>query len=340
MRTGVTIEDVTRAGDELLAQGERPTVESVRRVLGTGAPATVNTLLKDYFKALPARLNLPAPIATAAAELYKKVREAAQEEVDQREKEREAAVAREREALAAERNAFEAERGELRSSLATATTELAGARERIAVLERQLSLARDDVAEQSRRASAADARAQAAADERERLVKKHETELAQVRERADGNERHFLAQIEDLRGQNKRLLGEREKDQALAAKRASELETQIGGLNAEMGDLRKEAIRLTADLSREQRGRTAAEASLAALTDRHASDQVQWQAQREALAADRDRAQQLADQLRDERDRFTHENATLKGKVEVLEAQLAKQEVSRKGRKRQLELPS
>lgn len=37
MRTGVTIRDVTRAADQLLTAGERPTVESVRALLGTGA---------------------------------------------------------------------------------------------------------------------------------------------------------------------------------------------------------------------------------------------------------------------------------------------------------------
>lgn len=41
---GVTLADVTRAADQIIAEGERPTLDSVRRILGAGSPGTVNTL--------------------------------------------------------------------------------------------------------------------------------------------------------------------------------------------------------------------------------------------------------------------------------------------------------
>jgi hypothetical protein len=124
MRTGVTLSDITRAADQLLANGERPTVEGIRNFLGTGSPANVNSLLKEYYQALPARLNLPAPIATAAAELYEKVRSTAMEEVDGQRVELERQATLDREQLAQERRAFDSEKTTLRSQVASLTNDV------------------------------------------------------------------------------------------------------------------------------------------------------------------------------------------------------------------------
>ncbi|TAM22870.1 MAG: hypothetical protein EPN60_16300 [Nevskiaceae bacterium] len=117
MRTGVTLIDITRAADQLLAEGERPTVDGVRKVLGTGSPATVNNLLKEYYQALPTRLNLPAAIATAAADLYQKIRETAQGQVAEQQEIFQRDLAADREKLGADRGAFESDRTSLQQQL-------------------------------------------------------------------------------------------------------------------------------------------------------------------------------------------------------------------------------
>ncbi len=71
--------------------------------------------LRACYQALLASLNLPAPIATAAAQLYQNIRDAAQVEVDQIEHERRAALDNDRAALGAERRAFESERRQLQA---------------------------------------------------------------------------------------------------------------------------------------------------------------------------------------------------------------------------------
>ena len=118
MRTGVTLADITRAADELLAGGERPTVDGVRKILGTGSPNTVNTLLKQYYQTLPARLHLPAPIATAAAELYEKVRATAVEELTAERASAQQQLTEDRDKLAQERRDFEAERSAMQQRVA------------------------------------------------------------------------------------------------------------------------------------------------------------------------------------------------------------------------------
>ncbi len=322
MRSGVTLEEVTRAADLLLEKGDRPTVEGVRGVLGTGSPATVNAHLRAYYQALPARLNLPAPIATAAAQLYQSIRDAAQVEVDQIEQERRAALDADRTALAAERSAFESEKSRLQAQATALATDLAATRDQLAASQRQVAALQAQVADALRAVSAAEARAQAATEERDRAARKHQEEVEQLRARADGNERHLLGQIEEHRSQNRRLITEREKEQAANAKRFADLDAAIAQLSKELVEQRKEVIRLSAELSREQRARSVAEASLAAATDAHGRELASLERQRGQVQADRDRERARADQLAQERDTAAHDAAGLRGKLEGLEAQL------------------
>src|SRR5690606_42140081 len=74
MARGITESDVHTAADEIVAAGERPTVERIRTHLSTGAPNTVTRWLETWWQGLgqrlhaqQARLSLPdAPDAVAA----------------------------------------------------------------------------------------------------------------------------------------------------------------------------------------------------------------------------------------------------------------------------------
>jgi hypothetical protein len=57
MARGITESDVHTAADELVAAGERPTVERIRAHLGTGSPNTVTRWLDTWWRGLGPRLE-------------------------------------------------------------------------------------------------------------------------------------------------------------------------------------------------------------------------------------------------------------------------------------------
>lgn len=61
MARGITESDVHTAADELVASGERPTVERIRGHLGTGSPNTVTRWLETWWKNLGTRLQPVRP---------------------------------------------------------------------------------------------------------------------------------------------------------------------------------------------------------------------------------------------------------------------------------------
>lgn len=79
-RAGVTQEEVNRAADGLLQAGERPTIERVRAVLGTGSQSTLMRLLDNWWSdvgrrlcAQEAKMALPAApesVVLAASALW------------------------------------------------------------------------------------------------------------------------------------------------------------------------------------------------------------------------------------------------------------------------------
>lgn len=109
MARGITETDVHTAADELVAKGERPTVERIRAHLGTGSPNTVTRWLETWWNRLGTRLqpvrpdleDAPAVLAELAGQWWelalKHAQEAARRELASSER-----------ALAAERDALEA----------------------------------------------------------------------------------------------------------------------------------------------------------------------------------------------------------------------------------------
>lgn len=61
MARGITEPDVHTAADELVAKGERPTVERIRAHLGTGSPNTVTRWLETWWNRLGTRLQPSRP---------------------------------------------------------------------------------------------------------------------------------------------------------------------------------------------------------------------------------------------------------------------------------------
>ncbi len=115
MATGITQEHVNTAADALVAGGERPTVERVRTLHGSGSPNTVGRLLEVWWSELGARLTAqqvkvdmpqaPAPVAALASQLWEQALLAARGQAHDE-------LESERRALDAQRIAGEAERFE------------------------------------------------------------------------------------------------------------------------------------------------------------------------------------------------------------------------------------
>ena len=322
MRTGVTLVDVTGAADLLLAQGERPTIEGVRKILGTGSPATVNSLLKEYYQTLPGRLNLPAPIASAAAELYQKIHDTALEEVAKEQLALQKQMTQEREQLANERQAFESTKIGLQQQIATLTAEKQALLDQQGQLQQKVATLERNLAEQTARAAAAESKAKAATDERERASAKHLAELQTQREQAEGNERHLLGRIEDQKGQIKRISAEKDAEAAAFSKRISSLETALSDGSKVTAALRNDLTAAQREAQNDRDARQQAESALSKASERHGRELQAVTSERGRFEAELEQTWLAVKQHRQERDDAMRDAARHEGKVQVLQGQL------------------
>lgn len=90
LAVGVPENEVFAAADAVLARGERPTVERVRKELGRGSPARVGSLLDQWWTRLANRLSsetrlpeLPAQVAQAFVAVWQQAIHLAQGAADQ-----------------------------------------------------------------------------------------------------------------------------------------------------------------------------------------------------------------------------------------------------------------
>lgn len=110
MAKGITETDVHHAADALVAAGGRPTVEGVRRHLGTGSPNTVTRWLDTWWQGLGDRLatakarrafpDAPSLVETLVGELWDQALTAARSEAEN-------SLASDRDVLTVERAAVE-----------------------------------------------------------------------------------------------------------------------------------------------------------------------------------------------------------------------------------------
>ncbi len=109
MARGITESDVHTAADELVAKGERPTVERIRAHLGTGSPNTVTRWLETWWNRLGTRLQrarsdlegAPVVLAELAGQWWELALKHAQEAAHRELAEAEQVLAAQRDALEA-----------------------------------------------------------------------------------------------------------------------------------------------------------------------------------------------------------------------------------------------
>lgn len=315
---GVRQPDVDRAADAILARGERPTIEKVRQLLGTGSPNTVTPLLDAWYKALGARVaglqasgsqdRAPSAVASAFKLFWDtamaEARTAAERELaGQREKLQagQAELAEQQRVLQATRSALEEgmrlaqeQAAELNGVLQERTTKLAQAETQVRQLTKSLE-----------EAQAATAAAHASA--REQLTQQtriHEEERRVASERAAANERRLNAEVDRARQDAKaarddaaraiaRAQEEREHD-ARAAREASE---RCAALQGQCEQLRAQVVGAEQETARaEARAREAAHAK-AACRELRAAAEARVEDLTVSLASERQAAASLRDQL-------------------------------------------
>jgi len=167
MPRGITQDQVNQAADTVVAAGERPTVEKIRNLLGTGSPNTVTRMLEVWRQGLAERLRqasllpeLPDEVGQAMTALWTQALQHARTEAQQ-------TLKAEHEALQRATAALEARASEQAAQLAAAETERAKALEAA-----KLAAGRADVQQQliDRLQSELKAREQ----ERERVVARNQ----------------------------------------------------------------------------------------------------------------------------------------------------------------------
>ncbi|MBD9477385.1 DNA-binding protein [Pseudoxanthomonas sp. PXM02] len=261
MARGITETDVHTAADELVAAGERPTVDRIRTHLGTGSPNTVTRWLETWWRGLATRLethsaklalpDVPEVVRTAMGHVW---------EV-----------------------ALEAGRGQAEASLAPERQQLTEAR---ATLASQLTAAGDQV----RQANAAEQQATATAQAAEAALAistQRAGELAtQVshlqRQCEDLNQRHGVQETQ-LQAALTRL----DQERAAAAAEREDQQTHLRQTEdrayAEIDRLRQELKVAKAQLSTQAREH--ASALRAAEQAQRAAEKAQHLAERESAAA-------------------------------------------------------
>lgn len=175
MARGITESDVHTAADEIVATGERPTVERIRAHLGTGSPNTVTRWLDTWWRGLGNRLeaqqdrlavpDAPETVATLAGEWWGLALEYA----------RAAAL----EGLAVDRATLQAEREALQQDRASFATEAAALHDQVDAAVHAERLAATQAAELQRLASQLEAQLKELARQRDAaLLRTMEAESA------------------------------------------------------------------------------------------------------------------------------------------------------------------
>lgn len=154
MARGITESDVHTAADELVASGERPTVERIRAHLGTGSPNTVTRWLETWWKNLGLRLqpkrpdlkDAPAALAELAGQWWALALQHARESVLEELAEAKQSLANENDELRVQQQNFAEEASELHAKATTsahaeslALTQVAELRQLVDQLQSQLT---------------------------------------------------------------------------------------------------------------------------------------------------------------------------------------------------------
>jgi chromosome segregation ATPase len=248
---GVQQEDVSQAADALLASGLRPTIERVRQHLGRGSPNTVSPMLETWFVGLGKRLGMiggtggegqmPATAAQALAKLWEAALLIARKEADASlSLDRQAlsdaqATLSDRETSLLQQEQALTQRQDMANQLLQAEREKTAAAEASLANAQQQLRARDATVLELRAALAgAQEQLQAARDRSDAQGRRHAEERTKWEERAAGNERRLLGEIDRERQTSKEANAALEEATARLQTIRSDLESRTVALGQKL----------------------------------------------------------------------------------------------------------
>lgn len=219
-RRGVQQSDVDQAADTILLRGERPTIEKVRQLLGTGSPNTVTPLLDSWYRRLGSRLSgtpggpLPGAIPTALLEAVARMWDTARAQAHE---EAQGELAGQQQDLAKMRSELEAERARAQEEAKVLAGTRASLEEAVRLAHAQAAQLRTELQERSLVLSQEQgkvAELQAALDQaraalhdahvsaRQQLAEQatqHAQEREREAQRSAANQRHHLQELDRAR---------------------------------------------------------------------------------------------------------------------------------------------
>jgi hypothetical protein len=258
----LTKEDVFRAADELLVEGQRPTIAGLRARLGRGSPNTVLEHLDVWWARLGARVRdvpggqlpgIPDRVGRSLQNLWNEALEAAREALQAALQQREEGIATQQAALeereksiAEQSQALDLRRGALEEALALAREQLAAANRRAETIER---------ASEERIVELVRLRARGAATEADlaRTQKLLESEREKSQERYDTAEARWLTEVDRARqlareqAQELKRLGA---ENRIAREERDRLQRELATVRSHLADASAKARRVAAGQAR------------------------------------------------------------------------------------------
>lgn len=270
MARGVTEQDVFEAADALLVRGERPTIDRVRDHIGRGSPNTINPMLDAWWLALGKRVGgiqadgVPPSVMQAMTHFYADLRAQALADAQAALAEQQRLADEARQALATAKEEMDSERVALLTTIATLRGELTRLGDTNQALTRQVAQQQVDLDNALDKANQAAQALQRAQNDQEHASAAAKVDLERVREQWQGNERHWLTEIEHSRDEAKRLRVEHDRTLKAQQGRITDLEQQLSAGAKERAALRVAVDSIQRELAQEREKRSFAEGALAA----------------------------------------------------------------------------
>jgi chromosome segregation ATPase len=204
MARGINESDVHTAADQLVANGERPTVERIRAHLGTGSPNTVTRWLDTWWKNLSFRLqpkrpdlkDAPAVLAELAGQWWALALEHASESILEELTDARQTLAAEYDELRGQQQTFAEEASELQAkAIASAQSERL-ALTQVAELRQLVEQLQAQLAESARQHASTDQRLEQAESAR-RVVEARSQELQELARSERGSLMEHASSVED-----------------------------------------------------------------------------------------------------------------------------------------------
>jgi len=252
----ISQEDVFKAADQLLIEGNRPTIDRVRMRLGRGSPNTINDHLDAWWTKLGARLRdlpgrefpqLPERVAQGLQHLWNEALEGAHETLQGTLIEREQALThRERDLESHARQLSEREQAGaaraagLEESLALAREQLSAANRRAEMLETALQERDGECGRLRTRMEVLEASLAELRGKLDAVTTAHQAERTKLAERYSAAEARWLTEVDRARQVAKETAKEHRQQVQEWRNRAERSRTELDHLQQELLEVRSE----------------------------------------------------------------------------------------------------